>query len=204
MKFHEFADIFPMLPERELAELAADIKVNGLRDWITTFDGKILDGRNRFLACQRAGVEPVTVPFHGTREEALRLVVSLNIRRRHLDESQRAMVAARIATLGVGRPSERAPIGAITQKAAATLLSVGEGSVDRAKSVLRSGAPEVVRAVERGEMAVSTAAVLSTAPPARQREIAAMDEKEILRAAKEIKRERAVVREATLFEREAA
>ena len=59
-------------------------------------------------------------------------VVSLNLHRRHLSESQRAMVAARLATLGEGRPSGgTASIDAVSQDKAAELLNVGKRSVER-------------------------------------------------------------------------
>jgi hypothetical protein len=45
-------------------------------------------------------------------------VMSKNLKRRHLDESQRAMVAAKLANMSVGRPPETAPIGAISDGAA--------------------------------------------------------------------------------------
>jgi ParB-like chromosome segregation protein Spo0J len=62
---HELADIFPMLDEPELAGLAADIEANGLRQPITLYQDQILDGRNRFTACRRAGVEPIFETYDG-------------------------------------------------------------------------------------------------------------------------------------------
>ena len=58
MEFHEVANIFPMMSKEELEELAADIKENGLIDAIWTYDGKIIDGRNRFVACNMVGETP--------------------------------------------------------------------------------------------------------------------------------------------------
>jgi ParB-like chromosome segregation protein Spo0J len=58
MEFHPLANLFPPLEEKELDELTADIRANGLRENIVLHEGKILDGRNRYYACLRAGVEP--------------------------------------------------------------------------------------------------------------------------------------------------
>jgi ParB family chromosome partitioning protein len=58
LKFHDAADQFPLLSDKRLKELARDIKDRGQREAVRMLDGKILDGRNRYLACLKAGVEP--------------------------------------------------------------------------------------------------------------------------------------------------
>ena len=94
---------------------------------------------------------------------------SLNLARRHLDESQRAMVAARLATL---RDGQRAtPIGAATQREAADLLNVARRSVQRARVVLDTGEPQLVEAVEQGQIAVSQAVKVAKAPAKTQRKV---------------------------------
>ncbi len=56
---HPQADAYPLFTDEALALLTEDIAENGQRDPITlTPDGLILDGRNRFAACERAGVQP--------------------------------------------------------------------------------------------------------------------------------------------------
>jgi hypothetical protein len=60
---------------------------------------------------------------------------------RHLDESQRAMVAARLANLGEGRPGKTASIDAVSQPQAAERLNVSRPSVQRAAAVLDKGTP---------------------------------------------------------------
>ena len=79
------------LPEFET--LVADIRKNGLREpiWLHQ-DGRVLDGRNRYRACGRAGVEPRFQTYIGPDDSILAFVVSLNLHRHHLNESQRAMV----------------------------------------------------------------------------------------------------------------
>ena len=62
---------------------------------------------------------------------------------------QRALVAARIATLPAHRPGT-ASIEAVSQPHAAELLNVGRASVQRAREVIDRGAPELVAAVLRG------------------------------------------------------
>lgn len=89
--FHEYADLFPMLDDVELGELTEDIRRNGLIEDIVLYEGKILDGRNRYLACREAGVEPRFVQHNG--RDPIVYVVSKNLHRRHLTSSQRAVIA---------------------------------------------------------------------------------------------------------------
>ena len=165
--FHEVANIFPMLNESELRELAEDIGKYGLREPIWLYEDKIIDGRNRYRACVLAGIEPEFREWDG-KGSLIAFVVSLNLKRRHLDESQRAMVAGRIATLGAHRPDKSDPIGAVSQPQAAEQLNISRHSVQRARQVLKKGAPELIEAVERGEMAVSRAANISKMPKEKQ------------------------------------
>lgn len=155
---HPVAALFPLLEPKGLDELSRDISARGLLVPIVVHEGAILDGRNRYRACELAGVEPVTVPYQGS--DPFRDVVSWNLVRRHLNESQRAMVAARLANMPEGRPGKTASIEAvsITQPEAAELLNVARASVQRAAHVLAHAEPEVIAAVDRGELAVSAAA----------------------------------------------
>ena len=99
MEWHPIASVFPMLSDEELQALADDIRAHGLKEPVTTFEGKILDGRNRAAACLIAGVELSTVAFEGSRDEALAFSWSKNRRRRQLDSSQSAIAEARRARL---------------------------------------------------------------------------------------------------------
>ncbi len=136
-----------------------------------------------------AGVEPRFQEWDG-QGSLVAFVVSLNLHRRHLDTNQRAMVAARIATLTEGRPSKTASIEAVSQDDAADLMNVGRSSVQRAREVLEEGAEELIAAVDQGDIAVSTAAEVASLPIEEQQEVVAKGEEEILRVSKEIKRKR--------------
>lgn len=94
MQFHEIANVWPMLDDEKLSELVDDIKLNGLINPIWTFEGKILDGRNRFRACLIAQVKPVFKEYTG--DEPTAFAVSLNDKRRHMNKGALAAVAAEL------------------------------------------------------------------------------------------------------------
>jgi len=92
---HPLAALFPELPFEELAQLARDIKKQGQLEPIILHKGLILDGRNRYRACQIAGVHPRTEDFSAliTGRSPEEFVVSRNLRRRHLSVGQKAAIA---------------------------------------------------------------------------------------------------------------
>ena len=188
---HPAAELFPMIEGKEFEQLVADIERQGLREPVVLYEGRILDGRNRHRACLLAGVEPEFVNYEGN--DPAGFVISLNLRRRHLDESQRAMIAARLANLKIGanQHAEGLPIGRGSE-----LLNVGERSVARAREVLDRGATELQRAVDKGTVSVFAAADIATVPMERQREIVARGEREILEAAKQIRAEKVLAKRA--------
>ena len=89
MKFHELSSIFPLLEGPEFNSLVESIKKYGLAQEIVTYEGKILDGRNRFRACEKAGVEPRFFAYEG--DDPISFLISVNCIRQHDSESQRAM-----------------------------------------------------------------------------------------------------------------
>lgn len=109
MDFHPLAELFPLLEGAEFEVLAEDIRVNGLLEPIVLHpDGSILDGRNRYRACEAAGVEPHFRTFSGNDPHAF--VISANIKRRHLNETQRAMIAAKLANMPRGARTKAAKL----------------------------------------------------------------------------------------------
>jgi N6-adenosine-specific RNA methylase IME4 len=198
---HPLAEIFPLLEGEAFAELIKDIAAKGLHEPIVLHEGRILDGRNRYRGCQEAGVAPRFEIYTGA--DPLGYFISLNLKRRHLDESQRAMVAARIATLQLGanqhtRGSENLP----TQVQAAELLNVSDRSVRSARTVQAAGASELVEAVDRGDLKVSVAANIATLSKEEQRAILAnLDQREILNVAKDIRAQHMEQRHAERIKR---
>src|SRR5215813_3069912 len=92
LDIHPLAEIFPPMSDEEIKSLIDDIKTNGLREPIILFEDKVLDGRNRHRACAELGIEPQTRKLDG-KGDPLDYVISKNLHRRHLSESQRGVVA---------------------------------------------------------------------------------------------------------------
>jgi hypothetical protein len=163
VQWHPYADLFPWIEGAAFDDLKADIAENGVLEPIVFFEGKILDGRNRYMAARDLGIEYPRVEYRG--DDPLGYVVSLNLRRRHLTESQRGMVAAKLAKMPVGRPEKAADLPVSpTQAEAATMLAVSERTVRAARKVQEVGVPALVAAVETGVVSVSAAAEVAKLP----------------------------------------
>ena len=153
---HPVAELFPLLDDHGLRELADDIRMHGLREPIATDEaGAIIDGRNRYLACQIAGVEPRFEVFVGV--DVVGFVVSRNLKRRHLTDDQGRVLAVKLANMGQGKPTKTSQSANIRREQAARLVNADLPGVDRARKVLRRGTPEIIAKVERGELSVAAA-----------------------------------------------
>ena len=152
LDIHPLAELFQPLEGEAFDALVVDIKANGLRNPITTYDNKVLDGQNRYRACLAAGVKPLFDHYDG--DDPLGFVLSMNVQRRHLEEGQRALIAANVANMRQGARTDLAqlpaPVPEVSQAEAAKKLNVSERSVRNAKAVLDSGDAELIDAVKAG------------------------------------------------------
>lgn len=204
-RWHRFANIFDMIPPGPAFDaLQEDIRANGIHEPIVVYQGEILDGRNRYMAARDLGIEFPVREFEGTEAEALAFVMSRNLHRRHLTQAQKVAAAAQAANMPVGGNQHGAslrqladpPEAVITTQQAAEAMGVATRTVERAKKVVKEGAPELVAAMAAGKVAVSAAAEIAELPKAEQAEVVARGETEILAAAKKIRTEKAKVRKA--------
>lgn len=214
---HPLADVFPMASDAELEQLVASIRARGFDDdhrIVRVYDPArpnkklILDGRNRLKACEKAGVTPKyddrPILEDGTGKglgNLTKYVIARNLARRHLRESQRAMIAADLATLGfgsnqhavkpsaptkaratkaaaptlplppAGEPSANVQTQPLSQTEAAAMMNVSPRLVAHAAEVKKSAAPEVEQAVRGGVLTASAAAELARRPVEEQRTI---------------------------------
>jgi hypothetical protein len=138
-----------------------------VRQPLTLFEGKILDGRNRAEAAKRTGLLFIPIEeFEGTFEQARDYVISLNLIRRHLDTGQRAMIAAQLAKLSHGGDRSKPQNCGLPAKDAAKQLKVSTRSVETAKAV-RKADPALAEEVKQGKTKLASSTHLL---PPRQRD----------------------------------
>lgn len=155
---HPAADVFPMLNDEQLKALADDIQQNGQNEPIIVWNNLIVDGRNRLKACEMIDVEPRVAELNEDTDPVA-YAISANIHRRHLDVGQRAIIAAKLATMKRGSNQHTNEDGQIclSTSEAAEMLNVSPRSVRTAKHVLEHGNPELVQAVEQQELSLHRA-----------------------------------------------
>jgi ParB-like chromosome segregation protein Spo0J len=203
---HPAADVFPMMEGDEFKKFVEDIREHGLhhpivRIWVDDpmYHGQrkplILDGRNRLRAAYEACIPLRFEDYEG--DDPVVFVASMNINRRQLDKSQVALALAKLANIAHGsnqhrRASEEGPIGpsSLTLKEAADKAEVSPRQIKRAKAVLKRGAPELVEAVERGDVSISAAAEVARLDVDEQRTVTSKGADAVTAKAAEIREER--------------
>jgi hypothetical protein len=157
---HEFSALFPPMGEAEFTWLVADIRSRGLQEPIVLLEGKILDGWHRHRACRECKVKPIFIEWANVRKggDPLDFVIGRNLHRRHLDSTQRATVAAKIATMRQGARTDLPQnCGKLSQTEAAARMNVSPRLVQSATTVLKRGATEVIQALAAGKITASGA-----------------------------------------------
>lgn len=165
LTYHEVANLFPLIDGDEFDALVSDIKQNGLLEPICLYEGKILDGRNRYRACIELGIEPKYTNYRGTLSP-LEFVISKNLHRRHLTSSQRAVLALDVLPLLEAKAKERqveagkhkqiiAEAGQARDQAA-KITNTNRQYVSDAKRIAEKS-PELLDQVRTGELTIPEA-----------------------------------------------
>lgn len=165
MNAHKLAGYFPILEGEEFEMLVEDIRKNGQLEPIVLYKGEILDGVNRYRACERLGIEPISEEYTG--DDPLSYVVSINIRRRHMDKSQRAMLATEMlpefeeeakerqgkrVDLTLGSDDHNVSFGR-SRENVASIFGVSGPTIQRAKRI-KEEAPGKVPAIVSGKESI--------------------------------------------------
>jgi hypothetical protein len=194
LEWHPAACLFPLMADADLNRLADDIRESGLQQPIVMHEGKVLDGRNRFLACHLADIEPRFVDWDGDGSPVA-WVLSQNLHRRHLTDTERKFIAAEASELfeaearerqgtrtDLAADRQRSDMGRSVEKAAAH-LGVAPREVAKAKRVKKK-APVLAQAVADGTASLDAASELVDEPEEVQRELVKAGNRAVKEAAK--------------------
>lgn len=180
LKHHPYACIIEFGAGIDLDSMAAQMREHGYDEsepivlWQS--DPKqpllILSGRHRHAAAIMAEVMPAFRVLEGDDAKAQAFALK-DVHRRHLNESQRALIAARLSTNTRGgdrRSDQRAnlPFDTTTQEQAASTMGVSETLVKAAAKVDAKGTPALVKAVADGTLKASDAASVADLPKSQQ------------------------------------
>jgi ParB-like chromosome segregation protein Spo0J len=160
---HELADAFPLMDDHRLRSLVDSIRMNGQRRPIVLHEGKVLDGRHRYLACLTAGIEPAFEEFGGC--DPIQFVWDENGERRDLTDWQRAQAVTYLE--GVEKQIKKR----LRNKNQRELPAMDDKTEEKVAFINDNASPELRAALDAGEVHLSQAAALATADHDRQRQV---------------------------------
>lgn len=170
---HAIADLLPMMDGEAFEQFKADIAKHGQREPITLFEGRIIDGRNRYRACRELKIEPITRDWDESGS-LVDYITSMNYHRRHMTSSQRAAYAVEMLPFAEAEAKERqkmsqgrgakgtAKLPYLNDRAGAAREHVAKAMNTSARyvsdaKVLKRESPELFEKVKSGELSMHKA-----------------------------------------------
>jgi len=164
LDIHEFARLIPIITSGDLDRLIEDIEAHGVVDPLITYQGKVLDGRNRLAVASVLGVPVEIREFEGDDDAARAFVWSVNAARRHLSIPQVLLAAHRFGFVSAAkeeashrepRPDGSMPPGAAKWANIAVKRiggSIRPATLERFDQAQVTDAPDTVRRIDQGEI----------------------------------------------------
>lgn len=160
---HPLSAAFPSMPDADLAALADDVAKQGQREKGVVYEGMVLDGWHRYLACKRAGLTFKFKEFEG--DDPIAFVLSKNLHRRHLNASQRAAAIVAATNWRAAGKSKPEPSSGLTEKQMAETAEVSDRTIRHAKVAHEAGLGDRVLS---GEVSAKRAAEVAHLPPKKR------------------------------------
>jgi ParB-like chromosome segregation protein Spo0J len=186
--FHPLTDIFPLMKEDSFADFVRQIEEHGIQHPITIYEGKVLDGRNRALACRQIGIDCPVEEFKGA--DPIAFVLNENLHRRHLAPQEKGLALVKAESFrdeakkrqqeGQERGRKSRHSGSLQNCSepesdaeavqshtrdwahdAAKQAGLSPRSMYQIQTVDREGAPELIDAVKAQQVSISNAEVLA-------------------------------------------
>jgi len=170
----EFKALIPPLSTEEYDQLEANLKAEGCRDPLVTWDGTIIDGHNRFEICTRNGIgfEKIIKQF-SDRSEVIEWIIRNQFGRRKLSDYSRSVLALRLKDTLAARAKENQverkgaqsgnfdkvvkvePIN--TRAEIAKAAGVSEGQIAKVEAIEKDGSEEIKDQLSKGKISINKA-----------------------------------------------
>lgn len=173
---HPACRLIPKLDDDEMRALSEDVLRNGVRVPIVLHGGKLLDGRARYAAARRAGIERIRATDLPITEDPAENKVRLDVLRRHLSTTTRAIIAVRLADMRPGRRTDLEPAAKLREVSlaqACRLAGVSERSGSSVRAIFATGSDYLKRTLEADAIPLAVAAGIAKLPEDDQ--VAAVD-----------------------------
>ncbi|PHM72409.1 hypothetical protein [Xenorhabdus sp. KJ12.1] len=157
-EYHEIANAFPYISGETYETLKEDIRVNGILESIYLFEGKIIDGRNRYRIAKELNLEDIPIQqYQG--DNPISFVQNMNLHRRQLTPGQKAVAAAFLADFKQGPHDKEEEYE--TQEAIAKKLGISRRMVVEAVSLRKKAGHNLIERVKAGDISLHNANALS-------------------------------------------
>lgn len=182
--FHDTANAFPYISGDAYDTLKEDIRINGILEPIYLFEGKIIDGRNRYRIAKELGLNDIpTQEYEG--DNPVGFVQSMNLHRRQLTPSQKAAAAAFLAEFKQGQHIDEEEYE--TQEAIAKKLGISRRMVVEATSLKKNADIELIERVKSGDISLHNATAIARLNAEDQKSIVGEGAERVKEVAKKIK-----------------
>ena len=165
---HEFESLIPPLTAEEYAGLQESIIRDGCIDPLVLWGDTLVDGHNRYRICEEHGIAYDTVQMDfGTRDDALRWIITNQFSRRNLPAYERARLALRLKPVIAAQAEKRMrsgkadltqiSAGGETRDTIARTAGVSHDTIAKVEKIEAKAAPEIKQKLSSGEMSINQA-----------------------------------------------
>ena len=169
---HPLSAAFPAMSADDFQSLKDSIMEIGVQNPITVFEGMVIDGWHRYTAANELGLDCPVVELGDV--DPRDFVMAQNKARRHTTQAQLAMATTAVYAwkpIGSNQHKAGSALSAEAPKSSKELAKaagVGVRSIEQAKAVQAKAAPEVVTAVQKGQIGLPKAAAIAKLPKEEQ------------------------------------
>jgi ParB-like chromosome segregation protein Spo0J len=164
---HPIAECYPPPTTQEFEDLKEDIRVNKLIHPIVLYEGKKLCGIQRARACKELGIEPAYIT--PKIDDPVTYAISDNEKRRHFNQSKKALIAETLANLkwGSNQYQNKRSLsgeGSSVRREIAKKVGASVSMLEKVRIVKVNGGKHFVDAIRDGKLPAEEAYKISRLP----------------------------------------